>query len=52
MLLIHGHVGYTEEYPVERRLRDTIGLEIGDGTADIMKTIVARELLGREFLPY
>jgi len=25
---------------------------IGDGTADIMKIIIARELLGREFLPY
>ncbi|MDO8491269.1 MAG: acyl-CoA dehydrogenase family protein [Dehalococcoidia bacterium] len=52
VLLLHGHIGYTEDYPVEQRLRDTIGLEIGDGTAQIMKIIVARELLGREFLPY
>lgn len=51
-LLIHGHIGYSEEYPVEQRLRDAIGLEIADGTAQIMKTIIARELLGREFLPY
>jgi hypothetical protein len=29
-----------------------IGLEIGDGTAEVMKIIVARELMGRESLPY
>jgi hypothetical protein len=29
-----------------------IGLEIGDGTAEVMKIIVARELMGRETLPY
>ncbi len=51
-LLFHGHYGYTDELPFERRLRDVIGLEIGDGTAEVMKVIVARELLGRESLPY
>ena len=51
-LLLHGHYGYTDELPFEQRLRDVIGLEIGDGTAEVMKIIVARELLGRESLPY
>ena len=51
-LLLHGHYGYTDELPFEQRLRDVIGLEIGDGTAQIMKVIVARELMGRESLPY
>lgn len=51
-LLLHGHYGYTDELPFEQRLRDVIGLEIGDGTAEVMKMIVARELLGRESLPY
>jgi cyclohexanecarboxyl-CoA dehydrogenase len=51
-LLFHGHYGYTDELPFERRLRDVIGLEIGDGTAEVMKVIVARELMGREALPY
>jgi cyclohexanecarboxyl-CoA dehydrogenase len=51
-LLFHGHYGYTEELPFEQRLRDVIGLEIGDGTAEVMKMIVARELMGRESLPY
>lgn len=51
-LLIHGHIGYSEEYPIEQRLRDAIGFEMADGTAEIMKLIIVRELLGREFLPY
>ena len=51
-LLFHGHYGYTDELPFEQRMRDVIGLEIGDGTAEIMKIIVARELMGREALPY
>jgi cyclohexanecarboxyl-CoA dehydrogenase len=33
-------------------MRDVIGLEIGDGTAEVMKMVVARELMGRESLPY
>lgn len=51
-LLLHGHYGYTEELPFEQRMRDVIGLEIGDGTAEVMKMVVARELMGRESLPY
>lgn len=51
-LLIHGHYGYTREFPVEQRLRDVIGLQIGDGTAQVQKIIIAREVFGREFLPY
>ncbi len=51
-LLLHGHYGYTEELPFEQRLRDVIGMEIGDGSSEIMKIVVARELLGRGSLPY
>lgn len=51
-LLLHGHYGYTEEFPLEQRLRDAIGWEIGDGTSEIQKVVIARELMGREFLPY
>jgi cyclohexanecarboxyl-CoA dehydrogenase len=47
-----GAVGYTTETLDEYRLREVRGSMIGDGTADIMKMIVARELLGREFIPY
>jgi cyclohexanecarboxyl-CoA dehydrogenase len=51
-LLLHGHYGYTDELPFEQRLRDVMGLEIGDGTAEIMKIVIARELMGRASLPY
>jgi len=51
-LLTHGHYGYSKDLPFEQRLRDTIGDEIGDGTAEVMKLIITREMLGREFLPY
>lgn len=51
-LLLHGHYGYTDELPFEQRMRDVIGLEIGDGATEVMKMVVARELMGRESLPY
>jgi cyclohexanecarboxyl-CoA dehydrogenase len=50
-LLTFGHAGYSEELPLAQRVRDLIGLEIGDGTAQIAKLVVARRLLGREFAP-
>ena len=49
-MILHGHYGYTKDYPVEQRLRDVVGQEIADGTPQIMKLIVARELFGREFV--
>lgn len=52
MLLLHGHYGYTDEFPLEQRLRDVIGLEIGDGTAQIQKIVIAREHIGKEYKPY
>ncbi len=51
-LLFHGHAGYSRELPYEQRLRDLLGLQIGDGTAEIMKTIVARQRVGRTAVPY
>ena len=51
-LLTHGHAGYSRDLPHQQRLRDVIGLEIGDGTAQIMKLIVAREKVGRAAVQY
>jgi cyclohexanecarboxyl-CoA dehydrogenase len=42
-LLAHGHTGYSRELPFEQRMRDVMGLQIGDGTAEIMKLIVVRQ---------
>lgn len=50
-LLSHGQFGYLKDYPIEQRLRDVLGLQIGDGTAQIMKLIIARQNLGREYAP-
>lgn len=46
-LLSFGHGGY-DRGPMEQRLRDVLGFQIGDGTAQIMKTIIARARAGRE----
>jgi cyclohexanecarboxyl-CoA dehydrogenase len=51
-LLQFGHYGYSSEYPIEQRLRDVLAVEIADGTAQIQKIIIARELFGRDFIPY
>ncbi len=51
-LLTHGHMGYTKELPHQQRLRDVLGLQIGDGTAQIQKMIIARETVGRVAVPY
>ena len=42
---IHGGYGYMREYPVERYMRDAKLVEIGGGTSEIQKMIIARELL-------
>jgi cyclohexanecarboxyl-CoA dehydrogenase len=44
-LLLHGHAGWSVDLPFEQRMRDVFGLQIGDGTAQIMKLIIAREAL-------
>jgi cyclohexanecarboxyl-CoA dehydrogenase len=49
-LLLHGHGGY-DRGMMEQRLRDVLGFQIGDGTAQIMKTIVARTRAGRKAVP-
>ena len=51
-LLAHGHAGYSKDSPHQQRLRDVIGLEIGDGTAQISKLIIAREKIGNVAVQY
>ena len=43
---IHGGYGYIADYPVERMLRDAKLTEIGEGTSEIQRIVIARELLG------
>jgi len=42
---IHGGYGYVKEYDVERFFRDAKILEIGEGTSEIQRIIIARELI-------
>ncbi|BAB04849.1 acyl-CoA dehydrogenase [Halalkalibacterium halodurans] len=41
---IHGGYGYMQEYEVERMLRDAKLLEIGEGTSEIQRMVIARQL--------
>ena len=41
---IHGGYGYTREFPVERYLRDAKLCEIGEGTSEVQRTVISREL--------
>jgi butyryl-CoA dehydrogenase len=43
-LQIHGGYGYTKEYPVERNFRDARITEIYEGTSEIHRLIIAREI--------
>jgi cyclohexanecarboxyl-CoA dehydrogenase len=51
-LLTFGHYGWSKDLPHQQRMRDVMGLEIGDGTAQIMKLIIARERIGRAAVQY
>jgi alkylation response protein AidB-like acyl-CoA dehydrogenase len=41
---IHGGYGYTKDYPVERIFRDVKLTEIGEGTSEIQRLVIARQL--------
>jgi len=51
-LLTFGHYGWSKDLPHQQRMRDVMGLEIGDGTAGVMKLIIARERIGRAAVQY
>jgi alkylation response protein AidB-like acyl-CoA dehydrogenase len=46
-ITIHGMAGITSGYPVERFLRDAKLMEIGEGTSEIQKIVIARQLIGK-----
>jgi len=43
---IFGGYGYTTDYPVERMMRDAKVCEIGEGTSEIQRIVIARQILG------
>ena len=48
-LQLMGGYGYSKEYPIERRFRDSWGWGIAGGAIDIQKTNIASALVGRRF---
>ena len=45
-LQIHGGAGYITEFPIERIFRDAKLTEIGDGTSEVQRMVIARDILG------
>jgi alkylation response protein AidB-like acyl-CoA dehydrogenase len=43
---VHGGYGYTTDYPVERFMRDAKLTEIGEGTSQVQRLVIARKILG------
>ncbi|WP_216892826.1 acyl-CoA dehydrogenase family protein [Nocardia alni] len=50
-LLTYGHAAWSADNPQAQRMRDAMGFEIADGTAQIAKLVVARSVFGRTFAP-
>lgn len=48
---LHGHAGYTRDLPLERMYRDVRGMSLAGGTVEVMRNVLARELLGRRYTP-
>jgi alkylation response protein AidB-like acyl-CoA dehydrogenase len=48
---IHGGYGYVTEFPVERYMRDAKLAEIGEGTSEVQRMIIAKSLLRDGYLP-
>jgi alkylation response protein AidB-like acyl-CoA dehydrogenase len=46
-LQIHGGYGYTKAYPIERFYRDAKACEIYEGTSEVQRMIIARNLLNQ-----
>jgi Acyl-CoA dehydrogenases len=51
-ILFHGHLGYSEEYPLGRRLLDCLSWQIGDGTREIQEIVMVGGILGRDLVAY
>jgi alkylation response protein AidB-like acyl-CoA dehydrogenase len=46
-LQVHGGYGYVREYDVERHLRDAKLCEIGEGTSEVQRMVIAKHVLSR-----
>jgi cyclohexanecarboxyl-CoA dehydrogenase len=44
---IHGNLGYATEFPLQQRFRDVMAYLVADGTAEIQKRVIAKDILAR-----
>jgi len=44
---IMGYDGLSEDFPLERYLRDIKLMEIGEGTSEVQRIVISRQILGR-----
>jgi cyclohexanecarboxyl-CoA dehydrogenase len=51
-IVLHGHVGFSTEYLLGRRLLDSMCWQLGDGTQEVMKTILVRNIMGKDMVAY
>jgi alkylation response protein AidB-like acyl-CoA dehydrogenase len=42
---VHGGYGYTKDFPVERYYRDAKLCEIGEGTSEVQRIVISRDVL-------
>jgi cyclohexanecarboxyl-CoA dehydrogenase len=45
---IHGNLGYATEFPLQQRFRDVMAYLVADGTAEIQKRVIAKDILARQ----
>lgn len=45
---IHGNLGYATEFPLQQRFRDVMAYLVADGTAEIQKRVIAKDILTRQ----
>ena len=46
-LRIHGNLGYSADFPFGQRLKDVLAYLVADGTSEIQKRIIAKDVLSR-----
>ncbi len=46
---VHGHQGYIRARPLERYFRDVRGMALGGGTSEILRNMIAEQVVGRRF---
>ncbi|MCU1413376.1 MAG: acyl-CoA dehydrogenase [Microbacteriaceae bacterium] len=44
---IHGNLGYSAEFPLQQRYRDVMAYLVADGTAEVQKNIIAKEIFAK-----